>query len=274
MKKTLNCAWDVILFVIMFFLLQTIALIPLQILGYELQGMTLAIGTCISGLLTIALFISGKWTPLSVLNMRPAKELVWVGILSAALLIPSAWADELLGIEMDDDMTQILIGVMSGPIGFISVGLIAPIAEEFVFRGAILRRLLAYFDGKYDGNNSWLSHNSHWIAIAISALLFALVHGNMAQGLHAFVIGLLLGWLYYSTKSIWPGIVLHLVNNSLAALQMNMMDMEPDAPLTEMFGGNATQMYTFIIVSTVVAAFALKMTVESIKQDNLDSREF
>lgn len=265
MKKTLNCAWDVIMFVIMFFLLQTISFIPLQILGYEPRGMALALATCISGLLTIAMFTIVKWTPLSALSMRPAKELGWVAILSAALLIPSAWADEMLGIEMDDDMTDILIGVMSGPIGFISVGLIAPIAEEFVFRGAILRRLLAYFNDKYNGSNSWLSHNSHWIAIAISALLFALVHGNMAQGLHAFIIGLLLGWLYYRTGSVVPGIVYHLVNNSLAALQMNLSDMEPDAPLSEMFGGDTMSMYTFITVSTIVAALALMMTVKTVK---------
>lgn len=265
MKKTINCVWDVIMYVIMFFLLQTIALIPLQILGYAPRGLGLAIATSISGLLTIALFAIAKWTPLSVLSMRPTKELVWVGILSAALLIPSAWIDELLGIEMDDDMTDILIGVMSGPIGFISVGLIAPIAEEFVFRGAILRRCLAYFSEKPDGE----SHNGQWVAIAISALLFALVHGNMAQGLHAFVIGLLLGWLYYSTKSVVLGIVLHLVNNSIAALQMNLTDMEPDAPLSEMFGRNLTLMYAFIIVSTIVAVYALSKTVQTIRKDNM-----
>lgn len=62
------------------------------------------------------------------------------------------------------------------------------------FRGAILRKLLTMFPKR-----------QHWIAIAVSAVLFALAHFNVVQSLHAFLIGLLLGWLYYRTDSILPG---------------------------------------------------------------------
>ena len=51
------------------------------------------------------------------------------------------------------------------------VGILAPIAEELIFRGAILRVLLNTFE-----------HKGRWIAIALTALIFAFIHGNIAQG--------------------------------------------------------------------------------------------
>ncbi len=52
--------------------------------------------------------------------------------------------------------------------------------------------------------------------IALSALIFAIVHLNPAQMPHAFLIGLLLGWLYMRTGSIVPGVAYHWANNTAA----------------------------------------------------------
>ena len=52
--------------------------------------------------------------------------------------------------------------------------------------------------------------------IALSALIFAIVHLNPAQMPHAFLIGLLLGWLYMRTGSIVPGVAYHWANNTVA----------------------------------------------------------
>jgi membrane protease YdiL (CAAX protease family) len=110
--------------------------------------------------------------------------------------------------------------------GYFAVGLLAPISEELVFRGAILRALLR-----------WTSR--HWVAIAISAVLFALIHANPAQMPHAFLIGLLLGWLYYRTDSIVPGIVYHWVNNSVAYVIYNLYP-DPSLKLIDLFGSQRT----------------------------------
>jgi membrane protease YdiL (CAAX protease family) len=110
--------------------------------------------------------------------------------------------------------------------GYFAVGLLAPVSEELVFRGAILRALLR-----------WTSR--HWVAIAISAVLFALIHANPAQMPHAFLIGLLLGWLYYRTDSIVPGIVYHWVNNSVAYVIYNLYP-DPSLKLIDLFGSQRT----------------------------------
>ena len=45
----------------------------------------------------------------------------------------------------------------------------------------------------------------------ISAAIFGLAHANVAQFVNALLLGLLLGWMYYRTKSLVPGILLQLV---------------------------------------------------------------
>ncbi|MGH4118010.1 CPBP family intramembrane glutamic endopeptidase [Clostridium sp.] len=84
---------------------------------------------------------------------------------------------------------------------FIGTSIVAPIIEEILFRGIILRGLLM----KYSVKKS----------IIVSALLFAIIHMNPWQFLGAFSAGILLGWLYLKTRSIVPCILGHALNNSL-----------------------------------------------------------
>ena len=136
-------------------------------------------------------------------------------------LVPSVWLQEHMPelpnlVEGEFDM------IMKDRMGYFVVGLLAPLAEEMVFRGAILRSLLR-----------WKSNP--WIGIVISAILFAVIHMNPAQMPHAFLIGLLLGWMYWRTDSIVPGVVYHWVNNTVAYILYNIYP-NPDLTLVELFG--------------------------------------
>lgn len=82
------------------------------------------------------------------------------------------------------------------------VVVVAPITEELLFRGVILRGLLGRMRPA--------------TAIGVSALLFALVHANPWQFFGPLAIGLLLGWCYVRTGSLLPCILGHAVNNALA----------------------------------------------------------
>lgn len=64
-------------------------------------------------------------------------------------------------------------------------------------------------------------------AIFGPALLFALLHGDLVQGLTAFVCGVFLGWLAERTGSILPGMALHFVNNCLAFLTLYLRQFAP-----------------------------------------------
>ncbi len=81
---------------------------------------------------------------------------------------------------------------------------IAPFCEEVFFRGFVFMGLLK-------------SIPVVW-AIIISSLIFALAHGDPGSFAVLFIIGLLLAFLRWHTRSLWPGIALHCVNNGLGAL--------------------------------------------------------
>ena len=193
------------------------------------DGMALAIITAASSVVTILVFMLLRWSPFSrtYLRSRPWGVLFWVFILTFGTIIPSEWLLEQLDMEMPESVQHVFEQIMSTPVGYVAIGLLAPLAEEMVFRGAILRVLLKVFDRRW-----------HWLPIVISAVLFGAVHGNMAQFLHAMLLGLLLGWLYYRTDSIVPGVVLHWVNNSIAYVIFNLLPQATEGKLIDLFAGN------------------------------------
>lgn len=88
-------------------------------------------------------------------------------------------------------------------IDVVSACVMAPLVEESVCRGAIERRLLE-------------KYRNPWIGIVISAIIFSLLHFNFEQGIQTG--GLILGWVYYRTRNLWPCIFIHALNNILATI--------------------------------------------------------
>lgn len=80
--------------------------------------------------------------------------------------------------------------------------LLAPVLEEILFRG-IIQDSLTY---KY----------SPWKGILWGAAVFGVVHIIPQQVVNAFLIGLVLGYIYYRTRSLIPVMVIHCVNNAIA----------------------------------------------------------
>ncbi len=85
---------------------------------------------------------------------------------------------------------------------FISLVVVAPVAEEVMFRG--------YLFGKLK------KHAKIWVSVILSALLFAVVHFQFNVGLDTFALGVVLALLRVVTGSIWTSIMLHMVKNGLA----------------------------------------------------------
>ena len=92
----------------------------------------------------------------------------------------------------------------------IGVGIVAPITEELIFRGFVYSKLKYSFP--------------IWAAILIQAFLFGIVHGNLIQFSYAFIIGIILGILVYKSKSIYPAIILHVINNTISIFTDLYMD--------------------------------------------------
>ena len=129
---------------------------------------------------------------------------------------------------------------MKEPWGDVALGILAPLAEEIVFRGAILRTLLGM-----------MSKKNHWVAIMISAAIFGVVHGNMAQFVNASLMGLLLGWMFYRTKSLVPGILMHWVNNTMVYILINIAP-QSDGELIDLFHGDEKTMYYAVAFSLCI----------------------
>lgn len=104
-------------------------------------------------------------------------------------------------------MEETFLAMSRNPIGILSIALLAPILEELLFRGAIQGRLQAMC-------------KNPWIAIIIASFIFGVVHMNPAQIPFAFLLGIMFGWLYFRTGSLLPGIIGHILNNSMATINM------------------------------------------------------
>ena len=192
-----------------------------------------ALVSAFSSVITLVIFLKTKWTPLTrgYLLSKPWGTLLWVALFSLGTIIPLSFLYEQLGIEMDENTQQIITSMMKEPWGYVAVGILAPLAEEVVFRGAILRTLLGI-----------MSKKNHWVAIMISAAIFGVVHANLAQFINALLMGLLLGWMYYRTGSLVPGILLHWVNNTMAYVLANIMP-QSDGKLIDLFHGDEKTVY-------------------------------
>lgn len=82
------------------------------------------------------------------------------------------------------------------------VGMLVPLAEELIFRGVLYR---------------WLRvHWPAWATILTTAVLFAALHWEISVVAGILVMGLGCGWLVEKSGSIWPAIVVHVINNLLA----------------------------------------------------------
>lgn len=94
----------------------------------------------------------------------------------------------------------------------IRIAIVAPIVEEILFRGILLK--------------GFLKHYSVRKSIVVSALLFGIIHMNPWQFSGAFIHGIFYGWWFYKTRSLIPCILGHALNNSLSFIIIHLLGLE------------------------------------------------
>ncbi|MDR2680093.1 MAG: CPBP family intramembrane metalloprotease [Tannerella sp.] len=107
--------------------------------------------------------------------------------------------------EQTSRLTESLLsekGVIPFIVNIIVIAVMAGIAEEFIFRGAVLRIV-----GKKIKN----PHVAIWIVAAI----FSAIHFQFYGFIPRMLLGAFLGYLLYWSKSIWPAIFAHFLNNAI-----------------------------------------------------------
>lgn len=93
---------------------------------------------------------------------------------------------------------------LDGLVLILTVAVGAPIVEELLFRGVLFEELNRYVSVK--------------TTIFLTALIFGLYHFNILQSPNTLVMGLVMAWTYYKTRSIKASIIIHATNNILALI--------------------------------------------------------
>ncbi len=121
--------------------------------------------------------------------------------------------------DTDGTIIEQMEKMMEGPLwcSILTLSIFAPVFEEWMCRGILLRGLLNY-ERQGPDKDSRSRGMSPALAIAISAFFFAAIHGNIWQGITAFMAGCLFGYVYYRTGSLKLTMLMHCANNTLAVL--------------------------------------------------------
>jgi len=181
-------------------------------------------------LLAIAgLFLSGALGDLT------DKIPVTAGIKSWADSLEAQYKQALLAMTQMKSIEELLYAI-------IAVALVPAVVEELFFR-ASLQKILMDWSGK------------PYVAIVATAILFSAFHFSYFGFLSRMSLGIVLGCIYYFSKSIWLPILMHFINNAIGITALYFVRDDPKK-VESVLEGNLT--YYWIFVAIIVVYFLLK----------------
>ncbi|MFL0582559.1 CPBP family intramembrane glutamic endopeptidase [Solibacillus silvestris] len=153
-------------------------------------------------------------------------------------------------LNLDEVQPSILVYVLF----FINICILAPIYEEMLFRGILLRRFTL----------RWSPQKS----IIISSLIFGVIHLNPINVVFAFALGCVLGYAYLKTKNIVIPMLLHSFNNFLAYLQFVYTNQTTklDLPTTEAAQQELLINVAFFFIFAAIIIFLLVKYYKNFRQ--------
>ena len=95
---------------------------------------------------------------------------------------------------------------------------VAGFCEELLFRGVI-----------ESGFRKW----GIKVAVGFSALIFMIMHGSALQTVHQFIIGVLIGYVFYKTNNLWIGVIIHFFNNFIPITEVYLLTLVNNELTTE-----------------------------------------
>ena len=137
---------------------------------------------------------------------------------------------------------------------------VAPMLEETLFRG-IIQDSLTYKYGP-------------WKGIVLGAAVFGIVHIIPQQVINAFLIGLVLGYIYYQTRSLIPVMVIHCINNAIAYFSWVLAG-EKLVSTRQQLGNDTTYyiVYALAAVIFIVAFVCMTLSIRRAEARKLASKE-
>lgn len=183
-----------------------------------------------------------KWSLLGIVAMFTVLPFnAWVAKWNENIVFPesmAAWESKLKALHGTYETTSDLL--MNGSnlvIGIVIFGFLAAISEEFLFRSVIQKALVKLFK------------NAH-IGIIVTALVFSAFHTDFYGFFPRFILGLMLGYMFWMSGSIWASIIMHFTNNATIVMLYFLNKKEVINIDVESVG--STNNAFFIILSLVV----------------------
>lgn len=150
--------------------------------------------------------------------------------LSLVNIVKPSWMESYIQMMETAGFTELSLGIILATV------CLAPIGEELLFRGVTLRL------AKNAGVN-------FWVANVIQALCFGIAHLNVVQGIYAFAMGLIIGYIYEKYNSLYVPILLHALINLLGTVVSTVLNLMLPENLDEPgIGACAAGLVVFLIV--------------------------
>ena len=228
MKKVLLA---VLAFCILQALVGVIVTIPMAIMGIKPTDPTMftmmALAIIIADIITFLIC----WKALKVIEFPETFlcknfSLKW-SLIAFVAAVMCIFAGDLLSeiMNLPNMIEDMMLGLARSFWGILGVAIIGPIVEELVFREGICGHLMR-------------NGSSPWRAIWISSILFGIIHFNPAQVPFAILMGVILGVIYAKTGNIVLTSIIHILNNSIAIIEINALgDKVFDFSMVEWIGG-------------------------------------
>lgn len=214
-----------------------VAVAPAMLLGFVFMGLYLWRKNYLTGDKHLYSPVSVPYLTWSLLAGMASMYIIAV-LMSELTFLPN-WLDQTFDI------------LQSGWLGILCISVLGPILEELLFRGAITKELLRRY--------------SPAKAILFSGLIFGIFHLNPAQIVTACLIGFLLAWLYYKTRSLMACILIHVMNNGLSVyLSLKHPEMEDAAhPLSD----------PYVLAWAVVSILLLLLSLKQLNKYNISDTD-
>lgn len=137
-------------------------------------------------------------------------------------------------------------------ISIIMVGIVPGLVEEMFFRGILL--------------NGFEKNYSEKKAILVSALLFGIMHLNPWQFVTAFIMGIVLAWVYIKTKSIILCIYMHIFNNMVGVITLRYKEVLPIKGFNTSYNEHSFQPLWFDAVGIILTLAGILLIMRAIKK--------
>lgn len=172
--------------------------------------------------------------------------LSWVTEWNEGIVFPEsmrAIEEQLRSIKQSsEEVIKIFISQGSLCSSMLIIAALAAVSEELLFRSVIQKSLISLF-------------RNAPVAIIVTALIFSAFHMDFYGFFPRFILGMMLGYMFYLSGSIWPSMIMHFVNNATIVMlyylsTRNFIDID-----VEHFGSTENILLIFLSLIITVAIF-------------------